>query len=334
MCGVCRNCPIERPFNHIPFLGSAKIGTPLLLLPRQESSRRLEKLLDGTSKEVQALYALADVATIKEVFLQRYLDQLPAPPPAAAGKQGPAAWDPTSPSVSDERPPELRRGDSARGLAPTRAGSRGRLTPQAGPAAAAGVSWSGHDEEDLVVLSKELCERLAPAGKPAVSVWQLHRLVDTLFPDDPRAAVAHAHLLTDPRPVVVAAAAAAAGAASGGKAAAAEEAQAPAPAPASAVAAAAARWRGAMSARGLLRRLGMETYAYELEDGGYAWAEELRGLTADDVVKCGVKEKRDAEAVVDVLAMKVRGGRGGGGEGMRGRKREPEKGTMGEGELD
>ena len=72
------------------------------------------------------------------------------------------------------------------------------------------------------------------------------------------------------------------------------------------VAASAARWRGAMSTRALLRRLGMETYAYGLEDGGYAWAEDLRGLTVDELARWGVQERRDAWAVVDVLAMRVR----------------------------
>ena len=146
--------------------------------------------------QVQAQYALADVSTIKEVFLLRYLDQLPLPPPpaaAAAKAAAKAAWEPpASPSVADERPPELRRGDSAHGLALSRApsggaGGRGRLGAAAqGHGGPGGPSpWGEMDEEELLGLAKELCERLAPAGRPAVSVWQLHRLVDTPPPPPP-----------------------------------------------------------------------------------------------------------------------------------------------------
>jgi hypothetical protein len=103
----------------------------------------------------------------------------------------------------------------------------------------------------------------------------VRRLVDCLFPDDPRAAVAHAHLLTDPRP--------------------------PPPAPAGGAAAG----RGAaLTTVEFLRRLGLEKYAYGLEDAGYGLAQDLALLDAGALEKHGVGDKRDAEAILDVLAVK------------------------------
>jgi hypothetical protein len=144
--------------------------------------RRLGKLLEATCPDMERLYALAHVPTIKEIFLLRYLDLLPAEAAAAAasgcgGGGGVGGGGPLSPgSAADERPPELRRGDSARGLAfgpLARPPSSGARPAVGGERLAQGVA--GLDEEELTRLAKELCERLAPAGRPAVSVWQVRR---------------------------------------------------------------------------------------------------------------------------------------------------------------
>ncbi len=140
--------------------------------------RRLGKLLEATCPDTEKLYALAHVPTIKEIFLLRYLDLLPAEAAAASapspgGRGAAAAAGPLSPgSAADERPPELRRGDSARGLA---FGPLARPPSSGAPVRAVAHSGAGGwlDEEELSRLAKELCERLAPAGRPAVSVWQV-----------------------------------------------------------------------------------------------------------------------------------------------------------------
>jgi hypothetical protein len=146
---------------------------------------RLGKLLEATCPDTERLYALAHVPTIKEIFLLRYLDLLPAEAAAAAAAAGPggrgaagAAGGPLSPgAAADERPPELRRGDSALGLAfaplarPPSSGAPGGAERAAPGGASAG--GAGLDEAGLARRARELCEVLAPAARPAVSVWQV-----------------------------------------------------------------------------------------------------------------------------------------------------------------
>ena len=245
----------------------------------------MERLLDGTSKEAQTQYALADISTIKEVFLLRYLDRSPAKAPAADAAATP---------IADERPPALRRGDSVRGL-----GGGVSRTASGGVPRGSSVAGSGQlvavDEEELPRLANELCERLAPAGKPAVSVWQLHRLVDCLYPHDPRAAVAHANLLTDPRPPPEPTSSRKSEAPSPGSAA-----SSPSPRPAP-------HWRNVpvdgMSTYDFLRRLGLEEHAYSLEDAGFAVAQDLEELSPVILAQHGITDTRDANAILDVLRM-------------------------------
>lgn len=144
----------------------------------QLSARRMAQLVDGDAALMHA-YRIADLATVKEMFLQTFAHPAPALGAGAAGHGTTGA-----PTGSH---------------APGRHGSADVSAPPYSRSPFEGIRRAAESSQ-LSQLSEALCSAVQREGRSAVSVWQLSRHL-RLYEHDAALCVARAHVLVAERPV-------------------------------------------------------------------------------------------------------------------------------------